>query len=366
MSRTELERVYKQDQHSISFKLQTDTDSTFYLDGPSVSDLDAHTSGLFVTHLHKDHCPQETGSHEVDYPVYMNQDTEILLRHLHVSIEDFKDIRYLVPNTKVEIEGLGQLTPISVSHSSVDALAFFIELKSGDTILYTGDIRDGNRTSRAVASVKKLVGSEGVTLFIGDATNVGKQMLSLSEHEERMKSALLFAKREKVPASIYIKPGDYGSIAYWFEQGILDSCDVYVTESVMRVLGPQGLNWSNFLKSRYGYQIQTLFDPKDLNPKHESVLLYDQYFDDSFRKSIAHVLINSSRNEELPYKTDSLIALFPVGLSGHSQDAYFSLLEAANPRYLTYSHAPKTNKNDFKRHNEEQLVLKKHGVTFTF
>jgi len=85
----------------------------------------------------------------------MNEQTLVILERIGAERSTFPNCSILKINEVNKIEGLGEVMPIPVSHSSVDALAFLITTDQGDTIFYSGDIRNGDRTSKALERVKK-------------------------------------------------------------------------------------------------------------------------------------------------------------------------------------------------------------------
>ncbi len=368
MAKTELktelvERLYPPGRKAVSFAVQVDR-KFFFLDAPFLdgSSIDSNrSSGIIYSHFHLDHCPHKPSPIGVE--TYFNPETLILLRHIGVDIKRFKNIRPLQLLRDNQIDGLGTVLPIRVSHSSVDALAFFIVLDSGTTIFYSGDIRNGYRTNNAVKIIQNLTNSEGVSLFIGDATGVGRERLSIDEHIQRLQAALSFAKRNNAATAIYVKAGDYGNIALWLERKVFEDCHVFMNPRLQTVLGENQLNWLPFFYQRYRYvppSFSRLSDQmSDDNQRGKVVLLYDDRWGNVIQNQ-KHVLINASR-QDIPYNSDRVIAVFPLGLSGHSGQAFYDLFRACNPDYVALSHPSNKGQPDIEN---AKLVMKRKGKIF--
>lgn len=359
-----VERLFApSDRDRVSFQF-TIGGTVYWIDSPvrppdvTVSNL--HPGGVIFSHYHKDHCPQKP----TELPeVWISDESKVLLRHIGVELDHFdKEHRKLEPLVNVYIDGLGNVLPFSVSHSSIDSLGFFITTPRGDTILYTGDIRSGYRTDRAIDLIKQLVGKQRVTLLIGDATGVGKEHLSIEQHLDKLKSALRLAKEYGVPTSICIKAGDYGNIALWLANNVFDSCELYLAPKVKQVL--EELNWLSFLDRRFNYKPPEFAELKDrirdnrYSNDTQKVVIYDDSWKNPLKQErVMHVLVNASRRD-IPYSHELNIALVPVGLSGHSGQAFIDMMRVANPVYYTYLHGPK---NDHSEYEKSNLVLGRKG-----
>ena len=362
MAKEFLQRMYDPGQENVSFAIGKNKDF-FLVDAPLTPGAVMPTEeslAVLYSHFHKDHCPQEKSKRKMPNALKLfNPTTLILLDHIGVRTDLLSNIRHLTPEKKTKIEGFGTIIPIAVSHSSIDAMAFWIELDSGNTVFYSGDIRSGNRTDRAIETVRKLAGIKGVSLFIGDATGVGKEHISQQDHLHRLKEALRLAEKNKAGTAIFVKAGDYGNIAFWFENRVFKNCEVFLSPQLQRVLGPKNLNWLSYLSSRYGYT------PPDINWLEESLRLGKKtvfLYDNQWKNQITgkHVLINASR-KEIPYKSDYVIAVFPIGFSGHSSEAFYNLLQACNPEHIAYLHPPQKGKP---RIGQREVVMKKRGSIF--
>lgn len=363
MAKEMIQRMYDPRREAVSFAIKRGSEFAL-VDAPLIpgSTLPPNESStILYSHFHKDHCPQQKGRGEaLSPPVYFNPDTLVLLDHIGANTNNL-DVKQLTPGKRTEIDGFGTVLPIPVSHSSVDALAFWIELESGSTILYSGDIRSGNRTDRAITKIRELCGKSGVSLFIGDATGVGREHISQQDHLSRLKQALRLAEANQAGTAVFLKAGDYGNIAFWFENHVFENCEVFLSPPLRRVLDNKHLNWLAFLSNRYGYIPPNINQLDEyLKRKKKVVFLYDNCWKNQIGNN-KYVLVNSSRRE-IPYKSDSVVALFPIGFSGHSAQAFADFFEACNPDYVAYSHPPGKGQANIR---QKGLVMRRKGEIFS-
>jgi hypothetical protein len=361
--------MYPLGREAFSLAIHPNNDQFFLIDAPLTEDSvlePKKSSGVFYTHFHKDHCPQKKFTGEIPKNCWFNKETLLLLEHIGMNTSVFnKKTKLLKPWQWETIEGLGNILPFSTSHSSIDSLGFYVQLETGQTVLFSGDIRSGNRTDRAVNTISEIVGKEGVSLFVGDATGVGKEHITQDMHLLRLKGALELAEKNMAAASIFVKAGDYGNIAFWFEEGVFEATDVYLSPGLHNILGKDKLCWLSFLKHKYGYVppdnkqlIESLVNKK---LRKKTVYLYDNCWRNQIRE-FPHVLINASRRD-IPYKSDQVIAIFPIGFSGHSEKAFVDMLNACNPDYVALSHPP--GKRSALNIDKNKLLNRRKGTIFT-
>ncbi|MCX8008774.1 MAG: hypothetical protein N3A54_03685, partial [Patescibacteria group bacterium] len=124
----EVQRMYPRKADAISFCISIGNDKRYYLDTPFVrgSCFDPNEgNGIIFTHFHQDHCPHRLEK-KIKPQVFIHPHTVIMLEHIGFNCHMLNTKSSLKSFDWNTIEGLGKLYPIPVSHSSIDAHAFFL------------------------------------------------------------------------------------------------------------------------------------------------------------------------------------------------------------------------------------------------
>jgi ribonuclease J len=156
---------------------------------------------VIATHGHEDHIGAipflvKAG---IRAPIYASQFTCLMVRERlkEIRMEDEIPLNVMVPNGTIRLGDL-TVTPHSVNHSIIDAMALFIDtpvgrvIHTGDFKLdpspYFGDILDQNAFKKA--------GEEGVLLLLSDSTNVEREHPTLLDTDIAQRMEELFRKAE--------------------------------------------------------------------------------------------------------------------------------------------------------------------------
>ncbi len=144
---------------------------------------------MFITHGHEDHygaighvLPQ------INCPVYANDFTlgHIRARLKEYHLENFADLRSVTANPVVKLQNF-EVEFISLVHSVPQSSGLFIKTKYGN-ILHATDWRfDDGKTAMLPTDYPALerISQEGISLYVGDSTNMGSDKKEPSEYEIR-------------------------------------------------------------------------------------------------------------------------------------------------------------------------------------
>ena len=144
---------------------------------------------MFITHGHEDHygaighvLPQ------INCPVYANDFTlgHIRARLKEYHLENFADLHSVTANPVVKLQNFA-VEFISLVHSVPQSAGLFIKTKYGN-VLHATDWRfDDGKTAMLPTDYPALerISQEGVSLYVGDSTNMGSDKKEPSEYEIR-------------------------------------------------------------------------------------------------------------------------------------------------------------------------------------
>ncbi len=139
---------------------------------------------VFITHGHEDHIGALPYLVEkLKVPIYGTRFTNALIRTKFEEHEIVKKDLYDIKVTDTIEAGVFKLTPIKVSHSIDDAVAYAIETPMG-TIVHTGDFKvDYTPVDGKVIDLAKFaeLGTKGVLLLMADSTNAQTVGYTMSE-----------------------------------------------------------------------------------------------------------------------------------------------------------------------------------------
>jgi ribonuclease J len=156
---------------------------------------------VIATHGHEDHIGAlpfllKAG---IRAPIYASQFTCLMVRERlkEVGLQDEVPLNVMSPGGPIRLGDL-TVTPHSVNHSIIDAMALFIDTPLG-RIIHTGDFKmDPSPYFGDVLdqSVFKKAGDEGVLLLMSDSTNVEREHPALLDADIATRMEELFVKAQ--------------------------------------------------------------------------------------------------------------------------------------------------------------------------